>query len=200
MCRWTLGRVAPVSLVEQDYGVVHPSRGDWALRVWALDGEAMITATRYYDFSYGHRVSGHENKCAHLHGHNGRVHFTCSAEHLDSLGRVLDFGVINTCLCLWIEEHWDHRFLAFEGDEIMQRIDGALQTGLIFTPDVGMICDTDNKKAMCSLVWLPFNPTAENLADHLLRVVGPAQLRGTGVRLIRVIFEETRKCSAEASL
>jgi 6-pyruvoyltetrahydropterin/6-carboxytetrahydropterin synthase len=34
-----------------------------------------IIASRYHDISCGHRVYGHESKCAHLHGHNYRVHF-----------------------------------------------------------------------------------------------------------------------------
>ena len=49
-----------------------------------------------------------------------------------------------------------------------------------------------------SIIRVPFNPTAENMAEHLLHVVGPQQLRGSGVKLIRVRVEETRKCSAVA--
>ena len=72
----------------------------------------MITATRYHDFSAGHKVTGHEDKCAHLHGHNYRVHFTIqSIEGVDAIGRVLDFGAIKTRLCDWLEREWDHRFL-----------------------------------------------------------------------------------------
>jgi 6-pyruvoyltetrahydropterin/6-carboxytetrahydropterin synthase len=44
------------------------------------------------------------------------------------------------------------------------------------------------------------NPTAENLADHLLRVVGPDILAGTGVRLVKVTLHETENGIAEATL
>ena len=44
---------------------------------------------RYPDISCGHRVYRHESKCAHLHGHNYRIHFTVTGR-LDSLGRVID--------------------------------------------------------------------------------------------------------------
>jgi len=47
---------------------------------------------------------------------------------------------------------------------------------------------------------LPTNPTAENMADYLLRVIGPRQLKGTGVTLTRVKIDETENCSAEVSL
>lgn len=148
----------------------------------------MITATRYHDFSAGHRVAGHENKCAHLHGHNYRVHFTCCGT-LDKLGRVLDFSAINDRLCLWLEEHWDHKFLVWEQDMQFKQVSEAL-LGECAVESLDMFHG--------SLVWVPFNPTAENMAGYLLRVIGPRRLAGTGVRLVEVKVEETRKCSASA--
>lgn len=138
----------------------------------------MISVRRIHDFSAGHRVVGHEHRCRFLHGHNYRVTFECTAPELDELGRVIDFAVLKTLLCQWLEDNWDHRTLLWEQDESIAAL--------------AAVAD--------SIVAVPFNPTAENMAEHLLRVVGPQQLEGTGVTLIRVIVEETRKCSAEASL
>ncbi|NCC41129.1 MAG: 6-carboxytetrahydropterin synthase [Gammaproteobacteria bacterium] len=138
----------------------------------------MITATRYHDFSCGHRVVGHEHKCRYLHGHNYRVTFECAGD-LDAVGRVIDFGVMKARLCQWLEEHWDHKLLLWADDPLLESVRAA-------SPE--------------SVVAVPFNPTAENLAVHLLTVVGPAQLAGTGVTLIRCRVEETRKCSAAARL
>ena len=45
----------------------------------------MITVERYHDISMGHRVVGHESKCRHLHGHNYRIHFVCTAPELDGV-------------------------------------------------------------------------------------------------------------------
>lgn len=45
-------------------------------------------------------------------------------------------------------------------------------------------------------MFVPFNPTAENMAQHLVEVIGPQQLAGTGVTLVSVRIEETAKCSA----
>ena len=50
------------------------------------------------------------------------------------------------------------------------------------------------------IVTVPFNPTAEQLAQYLATVVGPQQLAGTGVKLISIKIDETRKCSASYSL
>jgi 6-pyruvoyltetrahydropterin/6-carboxytetrahydropterin synthase len=139
----------------------------------------MIIAERYHDISCGHRVFGHENKCSHLHGHNYRITFTCEADSLDIIGRVIDFGVMKERLCMWVERYWDHKFLIWSRD--------------------------DWRDFLCSMDPLGvhecnFNPTAENMALCLLNEVGPQQLKGTHVRLIRVTVEETRKCSASASL
>lgn len=139
----------------------------------------MITASRYHDFSAGHRVHKHESKCQHLHGHNYRVHFTIGAPDLDAVGRVLDFGLIKDLLCEWLEANWDHRFLVGELDPW----GAALKT---LDPD--------------GVVVVPFNPTAENMAEYLLRVVGPAQLVGYGAALIAVRIDETAKCSVRAVL
>ncbi len=134
----------------------------------------MIVATRYHDISCGHRVAGHESKCAHLHGHNYRMTFDCAGE-LDDLGRVIDFSVIKSTLCAWLEDHWDHHFLVWENDP--------LKEGLL---ELDPTC-----------VVTPFNPTAENMATYLAEVIAPELLAGTGVKVIRCRVEETRKCAAE---
>ena len=86
----------------------------------------MITyATRFHDFSCGHRVVGHESHCAHLHGHNYRVHFTVEGK-LDSVGRVLDFSVIKSKLCQWLEDNWDHRFLYWSEDTVINNTFSAM--------------------------------------------------------------------------
>lgn len=139
---------------------------------------AAITASRFHDISCGHRVSGHESKCAHLHGHNYRIHFTIAPkEDLDSLGRVMDFSVIKAMLCEWLESRWDHKFLIWAQDPLAEDLYQLDPSGVVV---------------------VPFNPTAENMALHLLNVVGPRQLNGSSCRLINVVIEETSKCSAEA--
>jgi 6-pyruvoyltetrahydropterin/6-carboxytetrahydropterin synthase len=144
-----------------------------------MNSYVAVTAERYHDFSCGHRVHGHEGACAHLHGHNYRVHFKCRADQLDKVGRVIDFSVMKTLLCEWLEENWDHKFLVWQDD-----------------PYRSTLCTLDP----AGVVVVPFNPTAENMAGHLLAVVGPRLLRPVGVELVEVVVEETRKCSARAAL
>ena len=162
----------------------------------------ITTATRYHDFSCGHRVAGHESKCAYLHGHNYRIHFTLAADKLDSVGRVLDFSVIKSKLCYWLEENWDHKFLAWREDGVISRLMCNNTLGLVDSAGTTAYSESLESIKMIdqSIVFVPFNPTAENMAEYLLNTIGPEQLTGTGVQLIKVIVEETRKCSATASL
>ncbi|MBR8765196.1 6-pyruvoyl trahydropterin synthase family protein [Porphyromonas levii] len=139
-----------------------------------------IRAERYHDICCGHRVVNHESKCKHLHGHNYRFHFAIEAEAgLDELGRVLDFSVIKDTLCEWLEEHWDHKFLIYDRDPF-------LPTLKELSPE--------------SLVVVPFNPTAENIAEYMLSQIAPPLLAPYQCRLTEVRIEETRKCSVTAQL
>ena len=135
----------------------------------------MITAERYHDICMGHRVVGHESKCKHLHGHNYRIHFVCASSELDSLGRVIDFSEINSRLCQWLEQYWDHRTLLWAEDPLL--------------PELQRLVPED-------ICVVPFNPTAEQISEYLVRVVRPQQLEGTGIELVSCRVDETRKCSA----
>lgn len=154
----------------------------------------MIIASRYHDISVGHRVVGHESKCRHLHGHNLRIHFTCQAEQLDVVGRVIDFSEIKSRLCMWLEDNWDHRFLAWEEDTLIQYL------SLDYPLNLSDIEESNLDTLYSSFVTVPFNPTAENIAKYLVEVIGPQQLAGTGIVLTEVMVEETAKCSATFSI
>jgi 6-pyruvoyltetrahydropterin/6-carboxytetrahydropterin synthase len=140
----------------------------------------MMTVVRRYAFCAGHRLWKHENCCAQIHGHNYLALFHATADHLDAVGRVVDFRVLKDRLGGWIDRHWDHGFICHKDDEEVRRA-------------LAGICDQ-------KLFLLDSNPTAENMALHLLHVVGPEQLAGTGVHLVRVELWETENCCADVSL
>src|SRR5208282_3585713 len=137
-----------------------------------------VTAIRYHDISCGHTVMGHEGKCKNLHGHNYRIWFQLeSSTGPDKVGRVVDFGVIKSLFCQWLEDNWDHKFLVFQDDP--RNI------------DLAQIDPT--------VVVVPFNPTAENMAVYLLKVVCPFLLGGMEHLVVtKITVEETRKCKATA--
>lgn len=142
--------------------------------------KSSVQAERYHDISCGHRVVGHNGKCQYLHGHNYRIHFTIEAnKELNELGMVLDFAVIKETLCEWLEERWDHKFLIWEDDPLLEPLKS-------ISPE--------------SLVVVPFNPTAENMAIFLIEEVAAKVLSPYNCQLVSCKIEETRKCSATVTL
>ena len=140
-----------------------------------------ITCTRRLQFCAGHRVVGHENKCAHLHGHNYIAHITAnSLQGKDNLGRVIDFSVLKKIIGKWIDDNWDHGFILYNDDF------EARQVIKQFKPRDGV-----HQK----LYLMPCNPTAENLAEHLIDI-GNSLIKESGVSIISVTIEETENCSA----
>ena len=137
--------------------------------------DVTITATRRLTFSAGHRVAGHESKCANIHGHNFVAEIETAAPALDAVGRVIDFSVIKRDVGGWIDREWDHRFLLWEEDEH--------HTAMADLP---------------GLVLLPFNPTAENLAAFLIQK-GQELLSPFGILVVRVRIYETENCWVESS-
>jgi len=142
---------------------------------------SVVTCTRKIQFCAGHRVLGHENKCAHLHGHNYEVHITAEAESLDRIGRVVDFSVLKGEVGSWIEQQWDHGFLLWEKDrEAIETLKGFMNGGQ-------------------KLFIFPDNPTAENLASYILRL-GNDVMADKRIRIVKVVVWETPNCYAEAVL
>lgn len=156
------------------------------------------TVIRSHEICAGHRVVGHESKCRHLHGHNYKFHFKVAPKTellgfnsdivLDSVGRVIDFSVVKTTLCQWLEDNWDHKFLHWSRDNLIDALKIAASR-----PSCPLEHE-DHEHFLGSLVALPFNPTAENLAAYMVDVIGPQLLDEYGVELVECTIEETSKC------
>lgn len=178
------------------------------------------TVIRSHEICAGHRVVGHESKCRHLHGHNYKFHFKVEPKRvesenfipgvqgfssegkLDGIGRVIDFSVVKTTLCQWLEDNWDHKFLHWDWDMLINGLQCCIDTDSQTErgwPTFGE-GDEDLKAFNDSLVSLPFNPTAENLAAYMVEVIGPQLLDEHGVQLVECTIEETSKCHVNYSL
>lgn len=137
-----------------------------------------ITAVRRLQFCSGHRVHNHESKCRNIHGHNYTVFLHAESEDgLDSLGRVIDFGVLKQKFDPWIQSNWDHGMIMWERDEeVISAVSGVLGQKVFL---------------------LPNNPTAENMANFLLNTIATELLDGTGVVITKVVLWETENCFVE---
>lgn len=142
-----------------------------------------ITVMRKVAFCAGHRLLGHEGKCANLHGHNYIAELYVSGTEIDELGRVVDFAVINRLFKGWIDEHWDHGFLVWNQDLEALRALRQVKPNRVYE--------------------LPYNPTAENIARYLLLEIGPQllkQVSGYDLSLSQVVIWETENSSATVTL
>lgn len=163
---------------------------------------------RSHEICAGHRVVGHESKCRHLHGHNYVFHFKVQPKpldviakdmrgKLDNLGRVIDFSVVKSTLCQWLEDNWDHKFLHWEKDVLITGMLNLVGDDQTRSEAHRWVTQQDSDSLFGSCVPLPFNPTAENLAAHMVNVVGPQLLDEHGVELVSCTIEETSKCHVE---
>ncbi len=145
----------------------------------------MVTATRKLWWCSGHRVLGHENKCANFHGHNYTLYAYAenkdNPNNLDNLGRVVDFSIIKEKLGDWINKNWDHTSIIYEKDKVLVENAFALQANKpIFIAD--------------------FNPTAENMANYLLQQVCPMLFRNDCIFIRKIKLYETDNCFVEVEL
>ena len=143
-----------------------------------------LSLVRSLRFCAGHRLLGHEGRCAFLHGHNYRVEVEVEARgggsEVDAVGRVVDFSLIKRRLLGWLDEHWDHTFILWDED----------------TTALAAVKQADPTKYFL----LPWNPTAEHMARYLLEVVAPHVLEDLGVVARRVAVWETDESCAIAML
>jgi len=131
----------------------------------------MMTITRRIHFDAAHRVVDHESKCKYLHGHRYVIDASFTAEKLDKIGRIIDFGVIKERLGSWIDTHWDHTTILWEKDRALGEEIEHLTGQTIF--------------------YLPHNPTVEHLADYLMKEVCQDLFLGTGVTCTHIRIYET---------
>jgi len=138
------------------------------------------SVTRKLEFDAAHRVMNHESKCATLHGHRYVVEVTAEAMQLDEIGRVIDFSVLKQKIGTWIDAFWDHTTIVFVDDvEVL--------TALLKLPR--------NKDPFVT----GWNPTAENMAEFLLKKC-PELLNDSGVKVTKIRIYETPNCWADAVL
>lgn len=137
--------------------------------------QAPRRCARYLDFDAAHRLVNHASKCRNLHGHRYRVRVLCEGP-LDDIGVVIDFGEIKGRIGTWLDAHWDH-------GAILNREDAALIAW----------CRDENSKVYV----LDCNPTAENLAAHLLGIARKLLGDVQGLRVVSVRIHETPNCYAE---
>lgn len=139
----------------------------------------MITCTRKLEFDAAHRIINHESKCKMLHGHRYVIEVTFVSEELDKLGRVIDFGIVKEILGSWIDTNLDHNVILSREDK---------ELGDYISNYTGQ-----------KIYYLEYNPTAENIAKHILEDICPNLFLNEGLRCKSIKLFETPNCHVEAS-
>ena len=139
----------------------------------------MLKCSRIMYFDAAHRVIGHKNKCQFMHGHRYKVEAVFRSDELCKLGMVIDFGVIKNILDRWIEENWDHTTILNKKDTTI---------GESLTAITGQ-----------TIYYIDGNPTAENLAVHLLNKICPKLFQDMPIKCCEITIYETPNCYARSS-
>lgn len=134
----------------------------------------MIICVRKIEFDSAHRLINHESKCRMLHGHRYAVEASFCAKQLDDVGRVIDFGVIREVLGSWINEHFDHNTILSISDK--------------------KLGEEISKNTQQKIYYLPNNPTAENIAKHLLDDICPQIFINYDIECVAIKLYETPNC------
>jgi 6-pyruvoyltetrahydropterin/6-carboxytetrahydropterin synthase len=138
----------------------------------------MITCTRKLEFDAGHRVTRHESKCAHVHGHRYVVEITCGADALDAAGRVVDFGAVKAAVKPWLDDNLDHGYVHHPDDTVAVYLRAAGHKCFAMPADLG-------------------EPTAENIAALVARAAQRLLPTGGGLTVQAVRVWETPNCRAD---
>lgn len=153
------------------------------------------TATRRIQFCAGHRVMEHGSKCRNMHGHNYVALIFAEAKDLNNLGMVIDFAVLKDVIGKWIDENWDHGFIYYHKDTMVRDALGAFEN----SENVENLRKKRTTGFVQKLYALPHNPTAENMAAHLLDISN-VLLENSGVKVTKVQLWETENCFSEVTL
>jgi 6-pyruvoyltetrahydropterin/6-carboxytetrahydropterin synthase len=132
----------------------------------------MYRVSKEIHFCYGHRLLNYDGKCAHPHGHNGKIVIDLASERLDKRGMVFDFGDVKEIVQKWVDQELDHKMILRKDDALVKIL----------------------KDLQEPYFLMDENPTAENLAKLIYRFAHSKKLP-----IQSVTFWETTSSSATYS-
>jgi 6-pyruvoyltetrahydropterin/6-carboxytetrahydropterin synthase len=79
----------------------------------------MYRVSKEIHFCYGHRLLDYNGKCAHPHGHNGKIVIELETPSLDKRGMVVDFTDLKEIVQKWVDQELDHRMILRKDDALV---------------------------------------------------------------------------------
>jgi len=139
-----------------------------------------IRVAKEFRFEAAHRLPWHEGLCSNVHGHSYHVVVELTGAR-DQRGMVVDFKHLKQMVAPLIDR-WDHAVLAAESDQEL----------------------IDSVRALGSrLEILPYDTTAENMADYIAQAIVREHhsfLSDRSISRVRVSVRETATSEATVEL
>lgn len=137
--------------------------------------------TKFIEIDMGHRVPNHKSKCRNLHGHRYKIEVgvddkVISTPGSSDEGMVIDFSDLKQIMMEEIDAKFDHSFTMYDEDEFV--------IGFIALEEQGQ-----------KINFVPFVPTAENLAKHWYEIIKP-KLEERKIKIKHVRVWETPSSTA----
>lgn len=144
--------------------------------------------TKEIEIDMAHRVPNHKSKCQNLHGHRYKIEVgvddkIITTEGSSDEGMVIDFSDLKEIMMTEIDGNFDHNAIFFDQDPIKEFLQS--ERGMRTVEDL------QNKK----IHFVPFIPTAENLAKHWFEIIEP-RLAERSIKLKHVKIWETPTSTA----
>ena len=136
----------------------------------------MYTLTKSFHFAAAHRLMEHDWLCYNVHGHNFGVTVTLQCETVtdNKTWFIFDHKLLKPFIKR-VEEQYDHAFLTQEWDPIGEFLQSQWH----------------------KVVFFPFPPSIENLAQHLAENFASIIILPHGTSLHAVSIQETPTASAQ---
>lgn len=142
--------------------------------------------TKEIEIDMGHRVPNHKSKCKNLHGHRYKIEATVDDKVIDTKGAsdegmVIDFSDLKQIMLDVLDTGFDHNSVFYENDPALRSLAGLQKF--------------QDKR----IHFVPFIPTAENLAKHWFELLEP-KLKKRKIKLFQLKVWETPTSTASYRL
>ena len=135
-----------------------------------------ITFSTSATISFGHKVlqgqEEQEHECQNLHGHD--FHFTIDFVSDDKVVFANRYEAITR----YLKDNWENRMLVYDRDPMGMKLSE-------IDPNV---------------VFVPFNPTADGIAEYIVVVLGTSLLRDTNYTITKCSVQQGNKLTANYTI
>lgn len=140
--------------------------------------------TRKGTFDAAHRVLHQTSACRNLHGHLYQYELTFKHDHIEDIGYAIDFKEIKRIVGQFIEDRFDHGFIANPTDSVFLEACDQVHSK-VWTVTL------NGKSGFC-------NPTAENISKEIF-LLSEKLLTTKNLKIYSVRLYETPNCFVDCT-